>query len=194
MPHLLFRSGTDVALRLTLVMACAAPLQRASAQDVLDAKSAVHIRAQYMNDLDTLHAKVMALATAIPEERYAWRPAPGVRSISEALMHVAAEWYYWAPMSVAGKAPADYGPPRTAADRLNGVTKKSAVLDELNKSWSHCRAQIMAVDAAHLTAAYKPWGMPLDAAAFAMTGDLHEHLGQLIAYARSVGVKPPWTK
>jgi uncharacterized damage-inducible protein DinB len=27
-----------------------------------------------------------------------------------------------------------------------------------------------------------------------MDGDLHEHLGQLIAYARSVGVKPPWTK
>jgi len=27
-----------------------------------------------------------------------------------------------------------------------------------------------------------------------MDGDLHEQLGQLIAYARSVGVKPPWTK
>jgi hypothetical protein len=27
-----------------------------------------------------------------------------------------------------------------------------------------------------------------------MTDDLHEHLGQLIAYARSIGVKPPWNK
>jgi hypothetical protein len=30
--------------------------------------------------------------------------------------------------------------------------------------------------------------------AFGMTGDLHEHLGQLIAYARSVNVVPPWSK
>lgn len=29
---------------------------------------------------------------------------------------------------------------------------------------------------------------------FVMSGDLHEHLGQLIAYARMNGVKPPWSK
>ena len=55
-------------------------------------------------------------------------------------------------------------------------------------------AQVISADAAHLTKAYKPWGVPLDKAAFSMAGDLHEHMGQLIAYARSVGVKPPWTK
>jgi hypothetical protein len=27
-----------------------------------------------------------------------------------------------------------------------------------------------------------------------MSGDQHEHLGQLIAYARSIGVAPPWSK
>jgi hypothetical protein len=27
-----------------------------------------------------------------------------------------------------------------------------------------------------------------------MSGDLHEHLGQLIAYARMNGVKPPWSR
>jgi hypothetical protein len=27
-----------------------------------------------------------------------------------------------------------------------------------------------------------------------MAGDLHEHLGQLIAYARMNGIKPPWSK
>jgi hypothetical protein len=27
-----------------------------------------------------------------------------------------------------------------------------------------------------------------------MTGDLHEHLGQLVTYARSVGVVPPWSR
>jgi hypothetical protein len=52
----------------------------------------------------------------------------------------------------------------------------------------------MASKPADLTGKYKPWGMTLDQAAFGMTGDQHEHLGQLIAYARSVGVTPPWSK
>lgn len=110
------------------------------------------MRDQYMADLDTLHAKFVALAMAIPEDEYTWRPAPGVRSVSETLMHVAHEWYYYVPESVGGIAPANFGPPKAAETRLGLVTKKGEVLD------------------------------------------LHEHLGQLIAYARANGVKPPWTK
>jgi hypothetical protein len=68
------------------------------------------------------------------------------------------------------------------------------VLDELAKSWSHTRAQVGAVDAAHLTGTYKPWGTTIDKAVLLMAGDLHEHLGQLISYARMNGVKPPWSK
>jgi hypothetical protein len=30
--------------------------------------------------------------------------------------------------------------------------------------------------------------------ALLFSGDQHEHLGQLIAYARSLGVTPPWSK
>ena len=44
------------------------------------------------------------------------------------------------------------------------------------------------------TGTYEPWKLSLAHSAFLMSGDLHEHLGQLIAYARSVGVKPPWSK
>ena len=163
-----------------------------------DAKTAAHIRAEYLTDLDTLHSKFMALANAIPADKYAWRPAQGVRSISEVFMHIAGEWYHWAPMSIGGKDPADYPAAREQVmAKLQGLEKttaKSEVLAELTKSWTHCRAQIAAADPAQLTAKYKPWGLTVDAAAFAMAGDLHEHLGQLIAYSRSVGVKPPWSK
>jgi hypothetical protein len=31
-------------------------------------------------------------------------------------------------------------------------------------------------------------------ASFSISGDLHEHLGQLIAYARMNGITPPWSK
>lgn len=81
------------------------PVPAARAQDVMDAKSAVYLRDRYLADLDSVHVKVMALAAAIPEDAYGWRPAPGVRSISEVLMHFAAEWMYYVPMSVGGKPP-----------------------------------------------------------------------------------------
>jgi hypothetical protein len=68
------------------------------------------------------------------------------------------------------------------------------MLDQLNKSWAYGRAQLAEADASKLTGNYKPWGVSLPQAAFGMTGDQHEHLGQLIAYARANGVKPPWSR
>jgi uncharacterized damage-inducible protein DinB len=181
-------------LALPLALAFALPTHAAVAQDPIDSKSAVHIRDQYMTDLDTVHAKIVALATAIPADKYEWRPAPGVRSISQVLMHVAHEYYYYVPMSLAGKAPATFGDQAAAEQRLAKITKKSEVLAELAKAWAHTKAQVASADAAHLTTKYKPWGVTIDQAAFGMAGDLHEHLGQLIAYARVNGVKPPWSK
>ncbi len=123
------------SVTLLLVLGLAAPCA-ARAQDALDAKSALHVRAQYLVDLDTLHAKIVALAGAIPAEKYAWRPAPGVRSVAEVLTHVAHEWYYYVPTSVGGAAPKDFGPPREAETRLAMITGKREVLDELAKSWT----------------------------------------------------------
>jgi uncharacterized damage-inducible protein DinB len=178
---------------LLAAAALAAPAA-ARSQEVLDAKSVAHVRDQYLSDLDTVHAKIIQLARAIPAEKYSWRPAQGVRSVSEALMHVAGEWYYYTPMSVAGKAPADFGTPREKLPALEKITTKDAVVAELEKSWAHCAEQLRAADPSQLTGTYKPWGISMDQAAFVMAGDLHEHLGQLIAYARTIGVKPPWSK
>ena len=175
------------------LLAVAAPAA-ARAQDVIDARSAAFFRDRYVADLDTVRSKIMALAHAIPEDKYGWRPAAGVRSVAETLMHVAGEWYYYAPVSAGGKPPADFGPPREALPRLEKISAKAEVIAELEKSWTHARAQLSAVDPAQLTWRYSPWNATLPQAAFVMSGDLHEHLGQLIAYARSVGVKPPWSR
>jgi len=138
--------------------------------------------------------QLIALAEATPADKFAWRPAPGVRSVSEALMHIASAWSFYAPRSIAGKEPADFGVPREKLAALEKITAKSDVIDQLEKAWVYGRAQVAAADPSQLTGKYKPWGVTLDQAAFAMTDDLHEHLGQLIAYARSIGVKPPWSK
>lgn len=190
MPHAAHRR---YLIAVTLGIA-AVTARAARAQDPFDAKSAGHVRTEFVADMDTLHGKIVTLARAIPAEKYAWRPAAGVRSVSEVLMHVAGEWYYWAPSSMAGKPPAEYSDPKSLPALETKVTTKAAVIAELEKSWAHCRGQITAANPATLTGKYKPWGTTVDAAAFGMAGDLHEHLGQLIAYARSVGVKPPWSK
>lgn len=183
-----------VLLPLLAALAVAAPAREARSQDLLDAKSAGFLRDRYVADMDTVHAKVMALATAIPANMYSWRPAAGVRSVSQVLMHVASEWVYYAPLSVGLKPPADFGAPRETLPKMETITAKADVIAELDKAWAYGRQQLTAADPATLTGRYAPWKLPLADAAFGMTGDQHEHLGQLIAYARSVGVKPPWTK
>ena len=194
MSHPLRRKLATCVLPLGLAIAVGTPAHGAFAQDVLDAKSAIHLRNEYLADLDTVHVKIITLANAIPADKYSWRPAPGVRSISETLMHIASEWFYYVPSSVGGKPPADFGVPRETMPTLEKITSKNEVQAQLNKSWTHSKAELLAADASKLTGSYKPWGQPLDQSAFSMTGDLHEHLGQLIAYARSIGVKPPWSK
>lgn len=194
MSHPLRRKLSTCVLPIALAVAIGAPAHRAFAQDILDAKSALHLRNEYSADLDTVHVKIVALANAIPADKYSWRPAPGVRSISETLMHIASEWFYYVPGSVGGKPPADFGVPRETMPALEKITAKHEVIAQLNKSWAHANAELVAADALKLTGSYKPWGLPLDQSAFSMAGDLHEHLGQLIAYARSIGVKPPWSK
>lgn len=181
-----------VAIAATAVIA---PLSAARAQDVFDAKSAGHVRDAYLADMDTLHAKIVALANAIPADKYSWRPTKDVRSISEALMHVAGEWYYFMPKAFAGNAPPGFAPPKQKLDSLEKtLTTKAQVLAELDKSWTHGRKEIVSADVSKLTGKYKPFNVAIDEAALIMADDLHEHLGQLIVYARSVGVKPPWTK
>ena len=182
--------------RLALVLLAAGmPLRAVRGQDVLDAKAATHLRERYLMDMDSVHSKFLQLAAAIPADKYSWRPAEGVRSVSEVLMHVVSEWLFYGPMSVGGKAPADFGPPRETLPKLEKEhTTKADVIDQLKQSWSYFEAQVKETDPAKLTGKYPPWNVSLAEAAFGMTGDQHEHLGQLIAYARSIGVKPPWSK
>jgi uncharacterized damage-inducible protein DinB len=149
---------------------------------------------QFAGDLAVLHDKVLALAQAIPAEKYSWRPGAEVRTVSQVLMHIVGEWFYMCPMAVAAKPPADFGAPNEKMRALEMIIEKAEVLAQLEKSWAHCRGALDAVDPARLVPEYLPAGMGFPRVVLLISGDQHEHLGQLIAYARSVGVAPPWTK
>lgn len=165
-----------------------------SAQEELDAKAATLILSEYRIDLKLVHDKLTALADSLPADKYSFRPSADVRTVSEVLMHVAGEWFYICPISVGAKPPADFGVPRESMPALEKITAKGEVLEQLKKSWDYCSAALAAADANQLLGKYEPAKMTLARAVLRVGGDQHEHLGQLITYARAVGVKPVWSK
>jgi uncharacterized damage-inducible protein DinB len=134
--------------------------------------------------------QLMALAEATPAEKFAWRPAAGVRSTSEVYMHIALANFYL--LSVTGpKMPAGL-----KEDSEKTVTSKAEVIDWLKRS-------LAAVKEAHL--AVKPSDLErkvhiadrdatVDGMYLRIIVHANEHMGQLIAYARMTGVVPPWAK
>ena len=149
---------------------------------------------QYAAALTALQEKVVALANAIPADKYAWRPSDQVRTVSEVLMHIAGEWYYLCPRSVGAKPPESFHVPAEAMRRLEQITTKPEVVTELRNSWQYCRSVLSTMNRAALVPDSLPARMGFPRVVLLVVGDQHEHLGQLIAYARSVGVTPPWSR
>jgi len=181
------------ALSLALLI-CLAASSPARAQDVMNKDAAAAVRASFVADLDTLRGKFAGLAEAFPQDKYSWRPMEGVRSVSEVLMLAAFEGYSFIPTSFGAK-PADLGS-REEAGKLRTLSDKAQVIEHLNKGFAHAKKELEALDPATLTGKRKVMGHDLSAAdaALAIGGDLHEHLGQLIAYARMNHIVPPWSK
>jgi len=134
--------------------------------------------------------QLIALAEATPADKFAWRPAPGVRSTSEVYMHIVDANFYL--LSVTGpKMPADL---KEDADKT--VTSKAEVIAWLKRS-------LEAVKKAHLAETPKDLARKVriedrdatvDGMYLRIIIHANEHMGQLVAYARMTGVVPPWSK
>jgi hypothetical protein len=166
----------------------------ARAQEVISKESAAELKASVLADLDTLRGKFVGLAEAFPQDKYTWRPMDGVRSVAEVLMLAAFEGYSFVPNSFGGK-PANLGT-REEAMKLRELTDKTQIIDHLNKGFAHAKKELEGLDASAMTGKRKVMGRDMSASqtALAIDGDLHEHLGQLIAYARMNKIVPPWSK
>ena len=189
----MFQSFRPAALLTATVLAAAIP---AAAQSAPNREAAIEFRNQFIKDLDTLQAKVVALANAIPAEKYAWRPAPGVRSIGEVFMHIASEHYLFTPMSFGGVRSPVIPRAQDALPKFEANASKDSVLKHLRDGYAYTKAQVMGISPDSLTGTRKLFGRDFTVmeTGLGMTADLHEHLGQLIAYARVNGITPPWSK
>jgi len=135
-------------------------------------------------------SQLLALAEATPEEKFSWRPAPGVRSTSEVFMHIALANFYL--LSVTG--------PKMPADAKEGMEKSVTAKAEVI-SW--LRRSLDAVKQAHLAVTPKDLerkvhivdrDATVDGMYLRIIVHANEHMGQLVAYARMSGVVPPWSK
>jgi uncharacterized damage-inducible protein DinB len=134
--------------------------------------------------------QLIALAEATPEDKFGWRPAPGVRSTSEVYMHIVIANFYL--LSVTGPKM----PPELGEEMETSVTSKAEVIHWLKRSLS-------AVEEAHLHVTPSDLQRKVHIADRDATVEgmylriivhANEHMGQLIAYARMTGVTPPWSK
>ena len=147
-------------------------------------------RADFLTQFDDVSKKIVDLAEAVPADKYGWRPAPGVRSISEVYMHIVGGNSY-IPSFIGVK-------PMEGIERgmEKSVTEKARVVELLKKSMAHARAAVLATPDADLDKKVKIFGGESSERGVIMIigNHLHEHLGQSIAYARSNGIAPPWSK
>jgi len=147
-------------------------------------------RADFLTQFDDVSKKIVDLAEAVPADKYGWRPAPGVRSISEVYMHIVGGNSY-IPSFIGVK-------PMEGIERgmEKSVTEKARVVELLKKSMAHARAAVLATPDADLDKKVKIFGGESSERGVIMIigNHLHEHLGQSIAYARANGIAPPWSK
>ena len=148
------------------------------------------VTAQALADLEAMQSKFTALAGAMETSQYPWRPMEGVRSVSEVYMLIATENYFIP--SIWGAEPSEGA---TTWQTMNAVTDKHAILEHIERSFAYCKESIKGLSDAQLSTKVQFFGSErtVAEALYAMTGDMHEHLGQAIAYARSNHVVPPWS-
>jgi hypothetical protein len=166
------------------------------AQSAPDAASAGAVRQQFLTDLDTLQTKFLALAEAIPADKYSWRPMAGTRSVGEVFKHVASEYYTFAPVSFGATRSPLIPRTREGFAAFEAASSKEEALKQLREGFAFAKQSIGALDPASLAGTKKIFGgdHTIIETSQGVTADLHEHLGQLIAYSRMIGIVPPWSK
>jgi uncharacterized damage-inducible protein DinB len=136
--------------------------------------------------------QVTQLSQAIPADKYAWTPEPGVRSVAQVCAHIISANYFFA-SKLGAKIPDDVKMESLEAD----LKTKDAIAAELKRSYELVSNAIKNTKDASLAAKVE---LPFPGDYTGMTAILivlahsNEHLGQLIAYARVNDITPPWSQ
>lgn len=174
------------AILLGLILGLAPTAGPAAAEAALDspgssARGPLH--GAMLAELAGLERQLLSLAKAFPEGKHDWRPAEGIDSVAEVLQHLieANAMLVTALEKGSGKEP-----PATDGDE--------PVIVRFERSMARALAAIEAVGEDDWSTVAMAGGQTKAWAAMRVLNHGRQHLGQLIAYARSVGVVPPWSR
>lgn len=148
-----------------------------------------------VSDIEGMHEKFKALAGAFDESQYDWRPMEGVRSVREVLGLAIAEAHLF-PTGWGYDAPSTSEPGFMAELDRAAALSKPEMIRELDASFAFLIGVVEGMSEAERMADGEYFGqpMPVHASVATAMNDMHEHLGQLIAYARTNQVVPPWSR
>jgi uncharacterized damage-inducible protein DinB len=174
---------------LAVVMAVSAISAHASSAGAQDTR--VLIRGELLSHFNASIGKVIALAEAVPQDRYDWRPDSETMSVARVYAHIARYNYYYPQSSLASAPPAGL-----RLDTLETMRDKAQIVQLLKQSADHVRRVIREMPAEQLEASTTLYGrsVPRWAVMLQLVAHMNEHLGQSIAYARSNKIVPPWSR
>ena len=137
-------------------------------------------------DAGTLSRKFTGLARVMAG-KYDWKPGQGIRSVSDVFNLIVEE-----NGMLAG---ALSGTPN-AGGQPTPITDPDKMQEALKASYANLQKAITGLSDSDLQTHVKLFGedMTKQDALMLILEDQHEHLGQSIAYARTNGVVPPWSK
>jgi uncharacterized damage-inducible protein DinB len=147
-------------------------------------------RSEVLAEVMIQENKFERLADAIPADKYSWRPTPDARSVAEVFLHVSTANYNL--YKLVGTPP----PAGIDIQKLEKSTSdKAKVIATLKDAYAHGRKAITAMPDADLEKTFDWFGGKNTERGVLIFIVRHgaEHLGQSIAYARMIGVVPPWT-
>jgi uncharacterized damage-inducible protein DinB len=144
------------------------------------------LQSAFGQDAGTLSDKFTGLAHVMAG-KYDWKPGQGVRSVSDVFNLIVTE-----NGMLAG---ALSGAPNTG-EQPAPITDPGKLQEALKVSYANLQKAITGLSDNDLQAHVKLFGedMTKQDALMLILEDQHEHLGQSIAYARTNGVVPPWSK
>ena len=144
------------------------------------------IQTAFGKDAGTLSDKFTGLAHVMVG-KYDWKPGQGVRSVADVFNLIVEENGLLAD-ALTGKT-------NTGAEPAP-ITDPGKMQDALKASYANLQKAITGLSDNDLQTHVKLFGedMTKQDALMLILEDQHEHLGQSIAYARTNGVVPPWSK
>jgi len=165
------------------------------------------VRQELLDNFRSVSNRALTLAKAVPEDKYAWRPMEGVRSMGEVFVHMAGSTLLFC----------SYGglkPPQGPAQDLAAVymkrgfelpeifaveakiKSKAKVLEIMEQAFRQPVEMLTNMKDNELDKNVQFFNRTLTLRGVMILMDEHlgEHLGQSIAYARVNHIVPPWSQ